>query len=53
VVSATNLSGQYLAQPDGYGWLLRYPRTGMLDHAVQVFKVNEPGHEQTVESATQ
>jgi 4-amino-4-deoxy-L-arabinose transferase-like glycosyltransferase len=43
LVSATALSGQYLAQPDGYRWLLQHPRTAILDHAMQVFDVSSSG----------
>jgi dolichyl-phosphate-mannose--protein O-mannosyl transferase len=39
VVSATNLSGQFLRDPRGYRWLLQYPRTEILDHSLYVFKV--------------
>jgi hypothetical protein len=40
VVSATNLSGQFLKDPESYRWLLQYPRTAILDHALYVFQVN-------------
>jgi hypothetical protein len=40
VVSATHLSGQFLHDPQAYRWLLQYPRTGILDHSLYVFKVN-------------
>ncbi|MBZ5720813.1 MAG: glycosyltransferase family 39 protein [Acidobacteriia bacterium] len=39
VVSATNLSGQFLQDPQSYRWLLQYPRTEILDHSLYVFKV--------------
>ena len=38
VVSATNLSGQLLDDPNGYHWLLQYPAT-ILDHSLYVFQV--------------
>ena len=40
VVSATNLSGQLLDDPNGYHWLLQYPAT-ILDHSLYVFQVPE------------
>ncbi len=39
VVSATNLSGQFLDNPDSYRWVLQYPRTQILNHSLQVFQV--------------
>ena len=39
VVSATNLSGQFLADPGGYRWLLQFRPTGILDHSLYVFQV--------------
>lgn len=42
VVSANNLSGQYLRDPHAYQWLLRYPRIAILDHCLYVFQVG-PG----------
>src|SRR5262249_62162465 len=39
VVSATHLSGQYLQNPAAYRWLLRYPRTTILNHTLHVFAV--------------
>jgi hypothetical protein len=39
VVSATDLSGQYLNHPDSYHWLLAYPQTQILDHSLYVFHV--------------
>jgi 4-amino-4-deoxy-L-arabinose transferase-like glycosyltransferase len=39
IVSATNLSGQFLANPQAYGWLLQENRTGILDHSLYVFHV--------------
>jgi hypothetical protein len=41
MVSATNLSGQFLEDPGSYRWLLQYPRTDLLDHSIYVFKVPE------------
>jgi len=38
VVSATNLSGQLLDDPNGYHWLLQYPAK-ILDHSLYVFEV--------------
>jgi 4-amino-4-deoxy-L-arabinose transferase-like glycosyltransferase len=39
VVSATNLSGQYLAEPERYRWLLDQKPVKILDHALYVFEV--------------
>ncbi len=40
VVSANYLSGQTLPDgPDGYRWLLQYPRKAILDHSLYVFEV--------------
>jgi hypothetical protein len=39
IVSATNLSGQFLADPQGYRWLLRQERIGILDHSLYIFHV--------------
>jgi hypothetical protein len=39
VVSASDLSGQYLENPASYRWVLQYPRTDILDHSIYVFKV--------------
>lgn len=39
VVSATDLSGQYLESPDSYRWVLHYPRTKILGHSLHVFQV--------------
>lgn len=41
IVSATNLSGQFLANPQAYRWLLQENRTGILDHSLYVFQVPE------------
>ena len=56
IVSATNLSGQFLADPQSYQWLLKQKRTEILDHSLYVFQlpevtsgrskfVNHQGHE--------
>jgi hypothetical protein len=46
VVSATNFSGQYLAEPKRYRWLLEQKPTKILDHSLYVFHVPEnQGHE--------
>jgi 4-amino-4-deoxy-L-arabinose transferase-like glycosyltransferase len=48
VISATNLAGQYLADPNGYRWVTKYPLKTILDHSLFVFTVpsdadhNEP-----------
>lgn len=39
VVSATNLSGQYLRDPNGYRWLLSHKPTAILDHSLYVFQI--------------
>jgi hypothetical protein len=39
MVSATNLSGQFLQNPESYRWLMQYPRTELLNHSIYVFKV--------------
>jgi hypothetical protein len=39
VVGATNLSGHYLADPNGYRWLTKYPLRTILDHCLFVFIV--------------
>ena len=41
IVSATNLSGQFLADPQSYHWLLQQERTGVLDHSLYVFYMRE------------
>jgi 4-amino-4-deoxy-L-arabinose transferase-like glycosyltransferase len=41
VVSATNLSGQYLAEPEKYRWLLERKPVKILDHSLYVFQVTE------------
>jgi hypothetical protein len=40
VVGATNLSGEFLTNPDAYYWLYRYPRVEILDHCMYVFSVS-------------
>jgi hypothetical protein len=46
VVSATNLSGQYLAEPGKYRWLLQQKPAKILDHSLYVFEVRDnEGHE--------
>ena len=41
VVSATNLSGQFLADPERYRWLLQQKPVTILDHSLYVFRVRE------------
>jgi 4-amino-4-deoxy-L-arabinose transferase-like glycosyltransferase len=41
VVSATDLSGQFLSDPDGYRWLLAYQPDQILDHSLFVFHVHK------------
>lgn len=41
VVSATNLSGQLLADPDSYKWLLQYKPKAILNHTLYVFELPE------------
>ena len=41
VVSATDLSGQYLDDPQAYRWVLKYPRTGLIDGNMLVFKTKD------------
>jgi hypothetical protein len=41
IVSATNLSGQFLADSQSYRWLLQQERTEILDHSLYVFHVRE------------
>ena len=43
VVSATNLSGQYLAEPEKYRWLLQQKPVTILDHSLYVFQVRASG----------
>src|SRR6476469_7401425 len=42
VVSATNLSGQYLAEPEKYRWLLKQKPATILDHSLYVFQLRDP-----------
>jgi hypothetical protein len=39
VISATNLSGQYLSDPSGYQWVTKYPLKAILNHSLFVFAV--------------
>lgn len=39
IVSATNLSGQYLPEPERYRWLLQRKPVTILDHSLYVFQV--------------
>jgi 4-amino-4-deoxy-L-arabinose transferase-like glycosyltransferase len=39
IVSATNLSGQYLAEPNRYHWLLEQKPVQILDHSLYVFQI--------------
>ena len=46
IVSATNLSGQYLAEPERYRWLLEQKPVKILDHSLYVFQVRDnDGHQ--------
>jgi hypothetical protein len=46
IVSATNLSGQYLAEPERYRWLLEQKPVRILDHSLYVFQLHDnEGHE--------
>ena len=46
IVSATNLSGQYLAEPEKYRGLLEQKPVEVLDHSLYVFKLKDrTGHE--------
>jgi hypothetical protein len=40
IVSATDLSGQFLENSESYRWLLRYSRVAALNHSLYVFKVD-------------
>lgn len=42
VVSATDLTGQYLKHSHSYHWLFSYPVTQILDHSLYVFYVLPP-----------
>ena len=39
IVSATNLSGQFLADPQSYHWLLKQKPAEILDHSLFVFRL--------------
>lgn len=39
VVSASQLAGPILDNPNAFHWLFRYPRVAILDHCMYVFKV--------------
>jgi hypothetical protein len=39
IVSATNLSGQYLAEPERYRWLLEQKPIEIVDHSLYVFRI--------------
>ncbi len=41
VVSATNLSGQFLTDPERYRWLLQQKPVTILDHSLYVFRVRD------------
>ena len=41
IVSATDLAGEYLKDPNGYRWLLRYRLVAILDHCLLVFRVED------------
>jgi 4-amino-4-deoxy-L-arabinose transferase-like glycosyltransferase len=41
IVSATNLSGQYLAEPERYRWLLEQRPVKILDHSLYLFEVHD------------
>ena len=43
VVSATNLSGQYLAETERYRWLLEQKPVKILDHSLYVFQIRDSG----------
>ena len=40
VVGATELSGQYLSDPAGYRWVLKYPPKAVLNHCMHLFVVD-------------
>ncbi len=42
VVSATDLSGQYLNDPNSYHWLFKQAPVGMLNHSLFVFRIGSP-----------
>ena len=39
VVSSSNLTGQYLDDPNSYRWLEEFPRAGVLNHSLQIFRI--------------
>jgi hypothetical protein len=41
VVSATNLSGQFLTDPERYRWLLQNKPVAILDHSLYVFRLGD------------
>jgi Dolichyl-phosphate-mannose-protein mannosyltransferase len=41
-VSSSNLAGQFLDDSNAYRWLLEYPRVGVLNHSMQIFRVPPP-----------
>jgi 4-amino-4-deoxy-L-arabinose transferase-like glycosyltransferase len=41
IISATNLSGQYLAEPGRYRWLLQEKPVAILDHSLYVFQLRD------------
>lgn len=43
IVSATALTGQFLSQPDGYRWLLKYGQRRTLDHSLFLFEIPDRG----------
>jgi hypothetical protein len=45
IVSATNLSGQYLKDPTSYRWLLQHAPATILNHSLYVFQVPPGGQE--------
>jgi len=46
IVGATQLSGQFLAHPDAYRWVLKYPRIAILDRSQYVFRVDKAGEQE-------
>ncbi len=43
VISATHLAGQYLADPNGFRWVTKYPLKTILDHSLFVFAIPPDG----------
>ena len=41
VISATHLSGQYLADPEAFRWVWQYPLKTILNHTLYVFDVRQ------------